>query len=68
MKILVDENIPLMTITELKKIGHDIRDIRGSEEEGLLDLELWKIAQKESRLFITTDRGFAQYRKICHYG
>lgn len=68
MRILVDENVPLMTITELKKMGHDIRDIRGSEEEGLLDSGLWKIAQKESRLFITTDKGFAQYRKIYHYG
>lgn len=68
MKIFVDENIPLMTVNELKRLGYDIRDIRGSEEEGLPDAELWKTAQEENRLLITTDKGFAQYWECCHSG
>ena len=68
MRILVDENIPLMTVNELKKLGYDIRDIRKSEYEGLQDAELWKIAQEDGRLLITTDKGFTQYRKYPHFG
>jgi len=26
MRILADENIPLMTISELRRQGHDVRD------------------------------------------
>lgn len=68
MRILVDENIPLMTVNELKRLEHDVRDIRKSEDEGLLDTELWKIAQEEKSLLITTDKWFAQYREYHHSG
>ncbi|MEW6096927.1 MAG: DUF5615 family PIN-like protein [bacterium] len=68
MRILVDENIPLMTVNELRRLGHDVRDIRKSEDEGLLDTELWKIAQEEKSLLITTDKGFAQYHAYRHFG
>ncbi|CAN5588199.1 hypothetical protein BH10ACI1_BH10ACI1_08910 [soil metagenome] len=37
MKICVDENIPLVTVTELKNLGHDVLDIRGTNEQGLPD-------------------------------
>ena len=68
MRILVDENIPLMTVKELKKMGHNVRDVRGSKDEGLVDANLWGIAQQENRLLITTDRGFSQYRELYHSG
>jgi len=68
LKIFIDENIPQITVDELKKMGHDIRDIRGTEYEGVIDTDLWKMAQKENRLLITTDKGFAQYRDSLHYG
>ncbi|MBU1261605.1 DUF5615 family PIN-like protein [bacterium] len=68
MRILVDENIPLMTVNELKKKGYDVQDIRGSKDEGLLDTKLWEIAQQENRLLITTDKGFSQYRELYHSG
>ncbi|MDI6779773.1 MAG: DUF5615 family PIN-like protein [Bacteroidota bacterium] len=68
MKILVDENIPLMTVKELRMRAHDVRDIRGSKDEGLYDKQLWEIAQQEDRLFITTDKSFAQYRGFSHSG
>lgn len=55
MKICVDENIPLITVLELKKLGHDVLDIRGTEDRGISDDLLWEKIQKEGRLLITTD-------------
>ena len=31
MKILVDENIPNITVHGLRAMGHDVLDIRGTE-------------------------------------
>ena len=68
MKILVDENIPSITASELKKLGHDIMDIRGTSQQGLPDDDLWRLAQQERRMFITTDKGFAANRSEDHHG
>ena len=68
MKILVDENIPNVTVSELKKLGHDVMDIRGTNQQGWPDAELWKLAQLEQRMFITTDKGFASNRSEDHHG
>lgn len=35
MRVLVDENIPLMTVEQLCRLGHDVVDIRGTTEEGM---------------------------------
>jgi hypothetical protein len=37
MKILVDENIPSITVQELRAMGHDVLDIRGSDRQGMFD-------------------------------
>src|SRR5215469_16079322 len=68
MKILVDENIPRMTVNRLRELDHDVRDIRGSTDQGLVDTALWDIAVREGRLLITTDKGFAEYRTMTHNG
>jgi predicted nuclease of predicted toxin-antitoxin system len=68
MKICVDENIPIMTLRALQVLGHDVRDIRGTEHKGSSDAVLWEIAQQEERLLITTDKGFTQHRAEPHYG
>ena len=68
MKICVDENIPLVTVAELKNLGHDVLDIRGTSEQGLADDLLWEKVQGEKRLLITTDKGFANYRAESHDG
>ncbi len=68
MKIFVDENIPLMSVRALRAMGHDVRDIRGTGEEGMADTVLWKIVQQEERLLITTDKGFTQHRESFHHG
>jgi predicted nuclease of predicted toxin-antitoxin system len=68
MKIFVDENIPLITVRVLREMGHDVRDIRGTSEQGITDAALWEIAQQEGRLLITTDKGFTQHREELHHG
>jgi predicted nuclease of predicted toxin-antitoxin system len=68
MKILVDENIPRITVDALRDLGHDVLDIRGSEDQGLLDPDLWARALGEGRLLITTDWGFADRRYEEHQG
>lgn len=68
MKILVDENIPKITVQEIKIIYPDIKDIRGTIEEGVGDDEIWEIVQNEDRLLITTDKGFSKYRHQNHSG
>lgn len=68
MKICVDENIPLVTVTALRILGHDVLDIRGTIEQGLTDDKLWEKVQRENRLLITTDKGFTDYRAEPHYG
>ncbi len=68
MNVLVDENIPSMTVRALREAGHDVLDIRGTIQEGMADDDLWKIAQREKRLMITTDKGFARRRDEIHHG
>ena len=68
MKICVDENIPLVTVVELKKLGHDVLDVRGTSDQGVSDDLLWAKIQREKRLLITTDKGFVNNRRESHFG
>ena len=68
MRILVDENIPNVTVRELLAMGHDVLDIRSTTRQGLPDDELWTFAQAGQRLFITTDKGFSEHRDEAHCG
>lgn len=68
MKILADENIPRVTVERLRECGHDVKDIRGTENQGLSDLDLWDVAIADRRALITTDKGFTQNRRTSHFG
>jgi predicted nuclease of predicted toxin-antitoxin system len=68
MKILVDENIPATTVTELRQRDHDVLDIRGTSDQGMTDQQLWQKAIEQKRLLITTDKGFSEHRDGQHYG
>ncbi|MBF0537780.1 MAG: DUF5615 family PIN-like protein [Nitrospirae bacterium] len=57
-----------MTVEALCEMGHDVMDIRGTPQKGLPDNLIWEIAQKEMRLLITTDKGFAKHRSEQHHG
>ena len=68
MDIFVDENIPSITVEALRKTNHDVKDIRGTKDEGIPDDEIWQLTQHERRLLITTDKGFSKFRNQSHYG
>lgn len=68
MKILVDENIPFITVLELRSLRHDVLDIRRTTDQGMSDHLLWELVTKEERLLITTDKGFVQHRSESHHG
>jgi len=68
MRILVDENIPSITVQALKGMGHDLIDLRGTEFEGIDDERLWAMTQQERCLLVTTDKGFTRYRQARHFG
>jgi len=68
MRVLVDENIPRMTVDALLTLGHDVKDIRGTPHQGVADSGLWALALAECRALITTDKGFTEYRSVPHYG
>ncbi|MEP6671591.1 MAG: DUF5615 family PIN-like protein [Chthoniobacter sp.] len=68
MKVLVDENVPKITVRELQARGHDVIDIRGTERWGMFDDELWSFAQAGQRMFVTTDKGFVEHRAEKHHG
>jgi len=68
MRVLVDENIPRMTVDALLTLGHDVKDIRGTSDQGIADSDLWAFALSESRVLITTDKGFTEYRSAPHHG
>ena len=68
MKICVDENIPLVTVSELRSLQHDVLDIRYTPDQGLSDDLLWELVTRQGRLLITTDKGFAQRKTELHHG
>ena len=68
MRVLVDENIPRMTVDGLRALGHDVKDIRGASDQGAADADLWRLALAERRALVTTDKGFTEYRSTPHYG
>jgi len=68
MKIFVDENISSISVTALCSKGFDVKDIRGTVDQGITDEHLWQIVQKEKRLLIATDKGFSIHRDEAHHG
>lgn len=68
MNIFVDENIPLLTVQELRATGHDVVDLRQTPRQGLPDPDVWSECQAQKRLLISTDKGFAQYAPAPHWG
>ena len=57
MRILVDETIPIITVQELRRMGHHVLDIRSTERQGMFDEELWRLAQTEQRTLGSPRRG-----------
>lgn len=45
MKFFLDENFPKSALHFLESRGHDVLDIRGTEQEGSTDMELFELAR-----------------------
>lgn len=58
MRFFLDENFPKSAERYLVSRGHTVFDIRGSSEEGIDDLHIFKLAQQKEAVFLTTDRDF----------
>jgi len=58
MNILLDENFPKKAKEILEESGFIVFDVRGTENEGLPDIDIFDIAKKEKALFLTTDSDF----------
>jgi len=68
MRVLIDENIPVITAQALRDLEYDVLDIRGTSDQDMTDKSLWDLTQGQRRLLITTDKGFAQRRDELHHG
>lgn len=59
MKFIVNENIPVTLIVQLRKAGHDVLSVkesmRGEKDEIILEK-----AQSESRIIVTQDKDFGE--------
>jgi len=71
MNFFLDENFPRRALEILQKSGHVVYDIRGTNEEGLSDAEIFEKAQNAGAIFLTTDRDFyhtVPWTYSFHYG
>jgi predicted nuclease of predicted toxin-antitoxin system len=58
MTFFLDENFPKKSIQTLEEAGHKVIDIRGTEQEGITDIEIFSLAKKSKAVFLTCDRDF----------
>ncbi len=58
MRFFLDENFPKSAEKYLASRGHTVFDIRGSSDEGINDLDIFRLAQEKRAVFLTTDRDF----------
>ena len=71
MKFFLDENFPKSCADFLNSLNHEVFDVRGTNMEGLDDKTLFKLAQDNSAMFLTTDKDFFHtipYLFDKHYG
>jgi predicted nuclease of predicted toxin-antitoxin system len=54
MRFLIDEDVDVRVIRNLKKLGHDVRRVPAGAKNG----EVIRIAQQEQRILITRDSDF----------
>ncbi len=71
MIFFFDENFPKKASDILTRFGHSFIDIRGTEDEGLNDSEIFQLCKKYFAIFLTTDRDFYHTIHLLqkpHYG
>ncbi|MEN9216490.1 MAG: DUF5615 family PIN-like protein [Gloeomargarita sp. HHBFW_bins_162] len=71
MKFLIDEDCPLSLVRLLTARGHEVIHVKTSGLSGLKDVDLFTLAQKEQRIIISRDLGWANiltYPPNTHVG
>jgi len=58
-RFLIDEDVPRSTATTLREAGFDAVDVRDIGLRGKQDQVIFDYAQREARVLITCDLGFA---------
>jgi predicted nuclease of predicted toxin-antitoxin system len=64
MKVKLDENLPLLLASALKRLGHDIHTTNEEGLTGRLDVEIWQAARREGRFLLTQDLDFSDARRF----
>lgn len=59
MRLLCNENVPLVLVQALRKLDHDVFWIR-SERPGIGDPEVLALAVQDSRICVTFDKDFGE--------
>ncbi len=57
--VKVDEDLPTDIAELLRAAGHDASTVHAQGHSGLPDDQLWSVVQREQRLLLTADKGFA---------
>lgn len=71
MHVKVDEDLPAEICDLLREEGHQASTVVEQGMGGWKDPQLWAAVQKEGRLLITGDKGFADLRRYppgSHHG
>jgi len=71
LKFVLDEDMPRSTGKFLKDAGYEVKDIRDYNLRGAEDKQVFKFAQNEKSVLITSDMDFANTLKFPlgeHYG
>jgi predicted nuclease of predicted toxin-antitoxin system len=71
VKFFLDENFPKKATPILESKGHQTFDIRGTTFEGVVDKNIFELAQDQKATFLTTDKDFfhtIQFQYETHYG
>ena len=70
MKFIADENIGLAVVKQLRSFGVDVQSVI-EIQTGMSDTKVLSIANKGSRILITTDKDFGELvysKKLVHAG
>ena len=59
LRLLANENIPLASVRELLKAGHDVVSV-AELAPGIPDEEVLRIARQENRIIVTFDRDYGE--------
>lgn len=71
MLFLADENIPMLLVKELRKAGHDVKDLKEEKLFGTPDKKILETAFSENRIILTLDKDFlhlAEQNPFSHKG